>query len=214
MVRTPIYLQHINDDILAKFFKLKANQFSSNKKEFHEIHKKLNPEMSDEEIEKNRLFMENGDYMLQPSKNILLYVMQKMALNIAEILVEMNWVLVRSGDNDKFFITDNACNVFNPMVPPSRFYSPGLGFPGSSVVFPLSPDLCLLLTNIDSLKNEAVYSGDDLINLGDGKISNVKYLVLHINEIMFYYSFKYIFSKENSSELRVYFKSLLNRKSG
>ena len=89
------------------------------------------------------------------SQNELMEEMQGIRFLHCTIWTEGVREIVSAEDSDvKFIVSDNPVTVYNRAVPPggmlrSQFLDPGIALKGSQTLFPLSPDFCLILTNLE-----------------------------------------------------------------
>lgn len=83
---------------------------------------------------------------------------------IQEILFNRNWFLLDS-PGEKFITGDQAITIWNPPRPP--FYSGGFADVESEVSFPLSPALCLLITDRDLGFHRTVVTSDAVWRLNE-----------------------------------------------
>ena len=95
------------------------------------------------------------------SQNELMQEMQGIRFLHCTIWTEGVREIVSAEDADvKFIVTDNPVTVYNSAVPPadvpqSKFLDPSIALKGSQTIFPLSPDFCLILTNLEYAKDPA-----------------------------------------------------------
>lgn len=211
MVRTPIYIKH-HDTIITEIISDFARENASNKEKYHEQIKELKPNISEDEIEQMRVLQQSHEIKFTIDKKYLLYTILTTAYYIAQLLCDMKWVLLAINDENQFILSDNTFNIFNPVLPESNIYRPGLGQYGICVVFPLSSSLCLMMTNIRQFTNEHVYVNNELLEYEQGEMISLEYLCEEIVKLIFYQSHKYIYVSSESEKTRDLFKGFLKEK--
>lgn len=83
-------------------------------------------------------------YNVEVSRNASLHMMERLAPEIADLIIEMNWAFLHISDGETFVTSDQP---FSFTAPPrqSRSSYPGILTPGCRKLFPLSAKVCLVI---------------------------------------------------------------------
>lgn len=208
IVRVPRYIHHLKEQFI-KELNILSKVSASNREDFYRVHKKLYPELDENEIEKDRQDILNGSFSFEPDKKFLLKKIVLLGKNISLTLFNMRWALIETDEKYPFITSDNFTNIFNPQFPPNGFYQPGLGMPGTRFNIPLSKNLTLLMINDEKFHDGSFYSVYNSIYQKSGDKINLKELIKAFNKTTYLNSDKYIFTNSDSEKLKVCFSNLL-----
>lgn len=206
MVRTPIYINHINMQ-QSKEFDVVAKAGASNQEHFYRVYKRIHPELNDLAIEEDRLAILNNEIKFKAHSDFTLATMLILGLNIAPLLQRMKWVLIETTNDLPFITSDNFMSVSNPKYT-SGLYSSGLGMPDTRVYFTISKSLMLLMVNNNDFNEKVVYDINNPSTL-NGKKINLKEFVKVINKKIYCECSKYVFTSSNDVKMKRCFDNLL-----
>jgi hypothetical protein len=207
MVRSPAYLKHFNS-MFSEELSLLLHSSATSKDNFYDSYKKANPELSDDEIERDRQEILSGNFEPTIKKNVLLHCMLRLGKNYAVFFESMHWALIETDVDYPFITSDMILNIYNPNISPSSYYGPGLGHYGSTVFLPISNHLSLMMVNSSDFIDGQIFSINAARYTSTGDRVNVKEIVKIINRIIFLHSYKYIFASSNSDKLKRLFQNL------
>lgn len=208
MVRTPIYIDHLNTQQL-KERDVKIKVAASNKEYFYSVYKKIHPEIDDNIIEEDRRSILDDEIKVKPNKDLILATMLILGSEIAPLLQKMKWVLIETTNDLPYIASDNFMNVSNPRLT-AGFYSVGLGMLDTCVHFPISKSLMLLMINNVNFNENVVYNINDPPRINGHQINLKEYIKL-LNKKIFCECNRYVFANSNSIELKRCFSNLLNK---
>lgn len=110
------------------------------------------------------------------------------SIEIASILIEMKWILVRNQTANPFWTSDNPICRYNPLKNPYKS-TLGLKCQGIQLFFPLSPIYLLLICDPIGYKNESSEMEANLMNID------------FYNNAQAIYSQRFLFSNNNNFSL-------------
>ena len=210
MVRTPLYINHLNKE-QSEELNIIAKASASNKNNFYSDYKKVNTNLNEAEIEKDRQAILAGDFSFELHRDILLIKMIPLGAVISSLLCNMKWALIETDDDYPFITSDNMINISHPTIPANAFYQPGLGMRDTRITIPISNRLTLFMVNDDDFQDSLVYSVDNPICQKSGNKINLKEIIKNLNKRTYLWSNKYVFANSDSKKLKTCFNNLLQQ---
>ena len=91
-----------------------------------------------------KAFLKDDSFKMGLAQNCQIGLELSVVSDVIEMLGRRKWSLLRSPASTGGFIACDHPACLNWIKPRAGFFGPGLGLPGTSVVFPLSRELCLM----------------------------------------------------------------------
>lgn len=195
VVRSPNFIKQLEGKYSGLIRKMAVDS-AEHKSDFYFQYKKMNPGMTEMEIEQDRQSMILQDeYELNINRNVPVVFILTIMRMLSQIIYNLKWCLLVTNDKLPFITSDNLASCMNLDI--SSY--------GSSQVLevvnyiPISSELCLQFHKDERFREYEVIS----INDGNETIFS------NINQITFLGSHKYVFACADSEILKKTFKDIL-----
>lgn len=206
MVRTPLYLNHLNEQ-QSNQLKAMAIANASNKENFHSSFKKVHPNSDEKEIEETRQSILNNELFYELNRNLLLKIMLDLGSIIASHLLNMKWAMIETNEDLPFIASDNFMHIYHPTIS-DGFYKIGLGIRDVCVHIPISKKLSLMLVNNDNFAEGLIFDVNNPPQIHNKPIE-LKTLIDSFNKATFIKCQNYVFASSDSEYLKNSFNSIL-----
>lgn len=156
-------LESFHKDIAERVAHLSVSSkeiWESQKKQMQEAGKKINPEITYDQMKK---FHDEKNYEIVIDQTHLIGLEMGMVDKVLKELGNRNWCFVSPSDDQIFVTSDDPVVLSWRDQKDSSFYGPGHGLMDTLITFPLSSDL-LLLGTFEDLPSEVTYDALQVAN--------------------------------------------------
>lgn len=137
--------------------------------------------------EEMKQFFEDGQFKIEvPTER---HIQQEIGLfdKILPLFFRRGWLLLQAPQNSAGFITSDhpVCLMWSDPSRRGRFYGPGLGLPGTEVIFPISPGLAMI--GAFELKDDEREVADEVVAAVNGAIATYAERQVYARDSNFHY---------------------------